>query len=285
MRKRAPENWIRQFCIVVATSSLSCSATMPPCAIWLSRRKESHLQKTFSWPSISGRRPTTAGLKQARELYAAAADLAAKAGSQERAAQWKTWEALAEAEIGNTERAGRIAAEAVARQYWTRRERGNSTGLCPLLVTFRRRRRLPTSLHRNIPWTPRSNIVSFHRSGPQLRWDMNQPNEAIDILAASNPYDLGDAFLIPAYLRGLAYLKGGNGRQAAGEFQKLLDHPGILESDIKGALAHLQLGRAQAMMGDKAAARKSYQDFLTLWKDADPDIPIYQQAKAEYSRL
>ena len=58
-----------------------------------------------------------------------------------------------------------------------------------------------------------------------------------------------------------------------------------MESDIKGALAHLQLGRAQAMMGDKDAARKSYQDFLTLWKDADPDIPIYQQAKAEYARL
>ncbi len=113
----------------------------------------------------------------------------------------------------------------------------------------------------------------------------NKPDEAIDILTASIPYDLGDAFLVPAYLRGLAYLQAGNGRQAAGEFQKLLDHPGILESDIKGALAHLQLGRAQAMMGDKEAARKSYQDFLTLWKDADPDIPIYKQAKAEYAKL
>jgi tetratricopeptide (TPR) repeat protein len=114
---------------------------------------------------------------------------------------------------------------------------------------------------------------------------LNKPNEAVDILTASIPYDLGDAFLIPAYLRGLAYLQAGKGRQAAGEFQKLLDHPGILESDLKGALARLQLGRAQAMMGDKAAARKSYQDFLSLWKDADPDIPIYRQAKAEYARL
>jgi tetratricopeptide (TPR) repeat protein len=113
----------------------------------------------------------------------------------------------------------------------------------------------------------------------------NQSNQAIDILAASAPYDLGDAFLIPAYIRGMAYLQAGNGRQAAGEFQKLLDHPGILESDIKGALAHLQLGRAQVMMGDNTAARKSYQDFLTLWKDADPDIPIYKQAKAEYTKL
>jgi hypothetical protein len=58
-----------------------------------------------------------------------------------------------------------------------------------------------------------------------------------------------------------------------------------LESDIKGALAHLQLGRARAMMGDKEAARRSYQEFLTLWKDADPNIPIYKQAKAEYAKL
>ena len=74
-------------------------------------------------------------------------------------------------------------------------------------------------------------------------------------------------------------------REAASEFQKIVDHPGTTVNFITGALAHLQLGRAQAMMGDKAAARKSYQDFLTLWKDADPDIPIYQQAKAEYARL
>ena len=143
---------------------------------------------------------------------------------------------------------------------------------------------MPTNLRTTIPWIPRSNIfIPPVRAAIAL--GRNRPNEAIDILAASIPYDLGDAFLVPAYLRGLAYLQAGDGRQAAGEFQKLLDHPGILESDIKGALAHLQLGRAQAMMGDKEAARKSYQDFLTLWKDADPDIPIYKQAKAEYAKL
>jgi hypothetical protein len=65
----------------------------------------------------------------------------------------------------------------------------------------------------------------------------------------------------------------------------MLDHPAIVGRHVTGALAHLQLGRAQAMMGDKAAARKSYQDFLTLWKNADPDIPIYKQAKAEYAHL
>jgi tetratricopeptide (TPR) repeat protein len=116
----------------------------------------------------------------------------------------------------------------------------------------------------------------------------NKPNEALDELRAALPYELGGASICcvePPYLRGLAYLQAGNGKQAAEEFQKLLDHPGVVEVQVKGALAHLQLGRAEAMRGDKAAARKAYQDFLTLWKDADPDIPIYQQAKVEYAKL
>ncbi len=91
--------------------------------------------------------------------------------------------------------------------------------------------------------------------------------------------------MYPVYLRGLAYLQAGEGQQAAAEFQKIVEHPWVALNFVTAALAQLQLGRAQAMMGDKAAARKSYQDFLTLWKDADPDIPIYKQAKAEYAKL
>jgi hypothetical protein len=75
------------------------------------------------------------------------------------------------------------------------------------------------------------------------------------------------------------------GAEAAVEFQKILDHRGIVVSDPIGALAHLQLGRAYALLGDKTKARSAYQDFLVLWKDADPDIPILQEAKAEYSKL
>ena len=86
-------------------------------------------------------------------------------------------------------------------------------------------------------------------------------------------------------MRGLAYLAANKGQEAAAEFQKIIDHPGIVTNNVWGALAHLQLARAQVMMGDKEAARKSYQGFLTLWKDADPDIPIYRQAKAEYAKL
>ena len=91
--------------------------------------------------------------------------------------------------------------------------------------------------------------------------------------------------MYPAYLRGIAYLNLGKGQEAAAEFQKMIDHSGTLQDLITAPLSYLQLARAQAMMGEIDAARKSYQDFLTLWKDADPDIPIYKQAKAEYSKL
>jgi tetratricopeptide (TPR) repeat protein len=91
--------------------------------------------------------------------------------------------------------------------------------------------------------------------------------------------------LYPVYVRGEAYLALSQGGEAAVEFQKILDHRGIVLNSPIGALAHLQLGRAYAMEGDTAKAKAAYQDFLTIWKDADPDIPILKQAKAEYAKL
>jgi hypothetical protein len=117
----------------------------------------------------------------------------------------------------------------------------------------------------------------------------NNPAEAVEILRPTVKYDLafptGFNSLYPAYIRGLAYLQMGEGLKAATEFQKLLDHPGIVGREVIGALSHLQLARAQKMTGNEAAARQSYEGFLALWKDADPDIPIYQQAQSEYARL
>ena len=96
---------------------------------------------------------------------------------------------------------------------------------------------------------------------------------------------MGPGTLYPAYLRGEAYLRLGRGSEAATEFQKLLGHPGVVLNFPLGALARLGLGRAYALQGDKTKARATYQDFLTLWKDADPDIPILKQAKVEYAKL
>jgi DNA-binding winged helix-turn-helix (wHTH) protein/tetratricopeptide (TPR) repeat protein len=124
------------------------------------------------------------------------------------------------------------------------------------------------------------------RAATKLR--QHDPAAAIDLLRGTVKYDLaftGFNYLYPAYIRGLAYLELGDGRSAAPQFQKLIDNPGFSVRDVTGPLAWLQLGRAQKMMGDEAAARKSYEIFLDLWKNADPDIPIYQQAKAEYAKL
>jgi DNA-binding winged helix-turn-helix (wHTH) protein len=121
-----------------------------------------------------------------------------------------------------------------------------------------------------------------------LKLRQHDPAAAIDLLRGTAKYDLaftGFDYLYPAYIRGLAYLALGDGRSAAAQFQKLIDNPGFAVRHVTGPLAWLQLGRAQKMMGDEAAARKSYETFLDLWKNADPDIPIYQQAKAEYDKL
>jgi hypothetical protein len=91
--------------------------------------------------------------------------------------------------------------------------------------------------------------------------------------------------LYPAYVRGLAYLAAHKGSEAASEFQKILDHRGVVFNEPIGALAHLQIGRAYAMQGNNAKARAANQDFFTLWKDADADIPVLIAAKAEYAKL
>ena len=122
-----------------------------------------------------------------------------------------------------------------------------------------------------------------------IRLSENDPAAAIEILRPVTPYDLAisDSFynVYPAYLRGLAYLQLKEASLAAVELRKVLDHPGLVDGFVIGALSVLQLARSQALMGDGKAAQKSNEDFLTLWKDADPDLPIYKTAKAEYADL
>jgi tetratricopeptide (TPR) repeat protein len=122
-----------------------------------------------------------------------------------------------------------------------------------------------------------------------MKLDTNDPAGAIEILRPALKYDLGafrtlDTLYAP-YIRGLAYLQAGEGNLAAAEFRKVLDHPGLLGINEIGPLSRLGLARAQKIAGDKAGARNSYEDFLALWKDADPDLPILKQAKAEYAQL
>ena len=116
--------------------------------------------------------------------------------------------------------------------------------------------------------------------------DQGNPGKAIELLRVVSPYELGAfGYLNPIYTRGQAYLMQRNGSAAAAEFQKIIDHRGIVWAMPLGALAHLGLARAYVLQGNTAKSRSAYQDFLTLWKDADPDIPILQQAQAEYAKL
>jgi serine/threonine protein kinase/tetratricopeptide (TPR) repeat protein len=122
-----------------------------------------------------------------------------------------------------------------------------------------------------------------------IKLQQHDPAAVIDLLRGTAKYDLAYTtsfdYVYPAYIRGLAYLKLGDGRSAAAQFQKMIDNRGLTLKHVIGPLAWLQMGRAQQMMGDEGAARKSYETFLDLWKNADPDIPIYRLAKAEYAKL
>jgi hypothetical protein len=110
--------------------------------------------------------------------------------------------------------------------------------------------------------------------------------EALSLLAAMSAYDMvAIGNMEPVYLRGTAYLMQADGNAAAREFQKVIDHPGVVLQNPAGVLAHLGLARAYVLQGEGAKAGTAYQDFFTLWKDADPDIPILEQAKAEYAKL
>ena len=140
----------------------------------------------------------------------------------------------------------------------------------------------PTNTLIRLYWLPTINAA--------IELGKNNSSQALVDLEPATPYELGLArtyinYLYPAYLRGQAYLLAHDGNAAAAEFQKLLDHPGIALNFVTQALAHLQIAQAAAMAGDTAKARVAYQDFFSIWKDADPEIPILKQAKAEYAKL
>ena len=120
----------------------------------------------------------------------------------------------------------------------------------------------------------------------QLILKGNNNADVMEIVQRTTPYQLEllDQ-LVSTYIRGNAYVAAHRGTEAAAEFQKIVDHPGLVKCGTQGPLALLGLARAYALQGDTAKAKAAYQDFLTLWKDADPDIPIFIAAKAEYAKL
>ena len=200
---------------------------------------------------------------------------------------WVIPAALEDAEVGKDAQARRYESKAAASSL----DRNDKIALAQALARSGRTAEASTIADQVSAERPEDTLVQHYfvptiRAAIKLR--QHDPATAIDLLRGTAKYDLaftGFDYLYPAYIRGLAYLDLGDGPSAAAQFQKLIDNPGFSVRHVTGALAWLQLGRAQKMMGDGAAARKSYETFLDFWNNANPDIPIYQQAKAEYAKL
>jgi predicted Ser/Thr protein kinase len=226
-------------------------------------------------------------LRKARELSGRAVASAERAAKKQRAARYEAEAALREALFRNVAEARRGAMSAL-RLSTGRDEQGGAALALALAGDAARAQSLADDLGKRFP---EDTIVQFHylpTLHAQLALNAHNSAKAIEVLQAAASYELGSAdigVLHPVFMRGQAYLAAHQGVEAAAEFQKVLDHRGIVLNELIGALAHLQIGRAYAMQGDTAKARAAYQDFLTLWKDADPDIPILIAAKAEYAKL
>jgi tetratricopeptide (TPR) repeat protein len=228
-------------------------------------------------------------LSKARDFSRRAVDSAVRDDAKETAASWQVNAALREAETGEASEARQAVNAALALAP------GRDVETLAALAFARagdisRAKDLVKELEKSYPSNTMLKLYWLPTIKAAIEVNKGNTAQAKLFLDAAAPYELGSGgmfinYLYPAYLRGQAYLVVHNGSAAASEFQKLLDHRGIVVNFVLGALAHLQLGRAYAMSGDTAKAKTAYQDFLTLWKDADPDIPILKEAKAEYAKL
>jgi eukaryotic-like serine/threonine-protein kinase len=229
-------------------------------------------------------------LAKARDFSRRAVDSAIRADSKETAAQWRADSALREAEFGNPAQAREDASAALALAP------GRDVKVTVALALARigdmpKAKAMVDELEKNYPTNTVLKLYWLPTLRAALELNGGSSAHAITFLEAVAPYELGEpppfqeGTIYPAYLRGLAYLAAHNGASAAIEFQKFLDHPGIVINFPLAPLARLQLGRAYALAGNPAKARAAYQDFLNLWKGSDPGIPILTDAKNEFAKL
>jgi serine/threonine protein kinase/tetratricopeptide (TPR) repeat protein len=228
-------------------------------------------------------------LEKARDFARRASDSAVRADAKETAAQWLAYQGVREAELGNVTPARQAVSRALALAP------GRDVKVLAALALARtgetsQSRTILEALEKSEPSNTFLKVYWFPVLEASIAMAQQAPDRAIVALEPALPYELGQpppvtSTMYPAYIRGLAYLAEKNGPAAATEFQKFLDHSGIVQNFLLGSLAQLQLARSYAVSGDTAKAKTAYQDFLTLWKDADPDIPILKDAKAEYAKL
>ncbi len=227
-------------------------------------------------------------LEKARDLARRATDSAVRADAKETGAQWLAYHALREVEVGNVAAARQGVARALALAP------GRDVKVLSALALARsgettQSKTLLEGLQKSEPGNTYLKVYWFPVIEASIALAQQAPERAIVALEPSLPYELGGpppgTAMYPPYIRGLDYLSQKNGPAAAAEFQKFIDHATIVQNFPIAAIARLQLARAYALSGDTAKAKAAYQDFLTLWKDADPDIPILKEAKAESAKL
>jgi tetratricopeptide (TPR) repeat protein len=229
-------------------------------------------------------------LAKAREFSQRAVESARRADAKETAALWQANAALREAEFGNLSFARQDAMTALAMVP------GSDVRSVAALALARAGdtanvQKLTDGLNEEFPQN--TIVQGYWLPAIRAAIELNKKNAAgtVELLKAAGPYELSlcepfwFGMMYPVYLRGQAYLLAAQGKEAVAEFQKMIDHRGLVLNYPLGALARLGLARAYALQGDSAKARTAYQDFLTLWKDADPDVPILKRAKAEYAKL
>ena len=224
-------------------------------------------------------------MQKANELMQRSVQVSERLGFKGTTAVTEAGLALTQAEVGNVARAKELCASS------SRLASGRSNlefVAVALAVSgdVSRAQAITADLSRRFPEDTLLHAVSLPMVEALAAMNRKAPNEAIVPLQAAAPYELGVAQgLLPIYIRGQAYLQAKHGTEAAAEFQKIVDHRGIAPVAPEHSLAKLGLGRAYVMIGDAAKARAAYQDFFALWKDADPDLPILKEAKAEYAKL
>jgi hypothetical protein len=231
-------------------------------------------------------------VRKARDLSDRARDSAESAAEHETAAMYLAVSGLREALYGNPAEARRRASLAIRRSTGRDLQYGVA-----LAFAYAGDNQRAEALARDLEKRFREDTLVQRNYLPTLKAKLtiNRGNSsaAIEGLKAAASYELGESTalpyswyaLYPAFVRGEALLAARKGKEAAVEFQKVLDQSGLVLNEPIGALAHLQSGRAFALSGDTTSARSAYEDFLALWKDADPDVAILKQAKPEYSRL
>jgi eukaryotic-like serine/threonine-protein kinase len=243
-------------------------------------------------------------LGKARELTKRAVDSAIRADSKETAAVWEANASLQEAAYGNATEARSLAAEAVKFAPFSQGVEAEAALALAMAGAAERAESIAQDLGKRFSLDSQMQSLWLPAIQMQLKLDKKNPTTASNTQQIAPPIEFGEiAFvnniscLYPTYIRGETYLAAGQGSAAAAEFQKILDHSGIVWNCWTGALAHLGVARANALQSrtspaqsaDADAARvralTAYKDFFMLWKDADPDIPILKQAKAEYAKL